>query len=151
MHKGRKSVSVGSVCVLGEPWLELLAKRFLRKDQYIVRFSWISLAISIRGIRHKTSGNRLPNAAMTQSSSHMGARVCCCRSRLILPFMSVDTRSSGVIFSVPHSRTSFRPLASLVVNLTFRSQPFTRSTISELRAHLSEVSFHKSFLDISLS
>ena len=26
---GRKSVSVGSVCVLGEPWLELLAKRFL--------------------------------------------------------------------------------------------------------------------------
>ena len=27
--KGRKSVSVGSVCVLGEPWLELLADRFL--------------------------------------------------------------------------------------------------------------------------
>ena len=27
--KGRKSVSVGSVCVLGEPWLELLANRFL--------------------------------------------------------------------------------------------------------------------------
>ena len=25
--KGRKSVSVGSVCVLGEPWLELLADR----------------------------------------------------------------------------------------------------------------------------
>ena len=27
--KGRKSVSVGSVCVLGEHWLELLAERFL--------------------------------------------------------------------------------------------------------------------------
>ena len=27
--KGRKSVSVGSVCVLGKPWLELLADRFL--------------------------------------------------------------------------------------------------------------------------
>ena len=25
--KGRKSVSGGSVCVLGEPWLELLADR----------------------------------------------------------------------------------------------------------------------------
>ena len=123
----------------------------LRKDQYIVRFSRISLAISIRGIRHKTSRNRPPSAAMTQSSRHMAARVCCCLSRLILPFMSVDTRSSGVIFSVPRSRTSFRPLASLVVNLTFRSQPFTRLTFSELRSHLSEVSFHKSFLDISLS
>ena len=28
-YKGRKSVSVGSVCVLGEPWLELLAKQRL--------------------------------------------------------------------------------------------------------------------------
>ena len=27
--KGRKSVSVGSVCVSGEPWLELLANCFL--------------------------------------------------------------------------------------------------------------------------
>ena len=29
VSKGRKSVSVGSVCVLGEPWLELLADRVL--------------------------------------------------------------------------------------------------------------------------
>ena len=30
--KGRKSVSVGSVCVLGEAWLELLADRLLLRD-----------------------------------------------------------------------------------------------------------------------
>ena len=29
VSKGRKSVTVGSVCVLGEPWLELLAKQRL--------------------------------------------------------------------------------------------------------------------------
>ena len=29
VSRGRKSVSVGSVCVLGKPWLELLANRFL--------------------------------------------------------------------------------------------------------------------------
>ena len=29
ISKGRKSVSVGSVCVLDDPWLELLADRFL--------------------------------------------------------------------------------------------------------------------------
>ena len=29
LYKGRMIVSVGSVCVLDEPWLELLADRFL--------------------------------------------------------------------------------------------------------------------------
>ena len=34
----RKSVSVGCVCVLGEPWLELLADRFLlRQRNFSVR------------------------------------------------------------------------------------------------------------------
>ena len=37
--KERKSVSVGSVCVLDEPWLELLADRFLllRQRNFSVR------------------------------------------------------------------------------------------------------------------
>ena len=50
------------------------------------------------------------------------ARGCTCPLQLILPFVFVDTHSSDVFFSVPHStidvETSFRLVASLVVNLT---------------------------------
>ena len=51
------------------------------------------------------------------------ARGRTCPLRLILPFVFVDTHSSDVFFSVPHStidvETSFRLVASLVVNLTY--------------------------------
>ena len=40
--KGRKSVSVGSVCVLDEPWLELLADRLLllRQRNFAFKLFW---------------------------------------------------------------------------------------------------------------
>ena len=44
-HKGRKSVSVESVCVLGELWLELLADRvllllLLRQRDFSMKLFW---------------------------------------------------------------------------------------------------------------